>query len=144
MKPEQKFWKFLQPKFKTVPHLEVERVENRVSKSMPDVAYTIGPKSVGIHGWIELKVLTSAGNGPGFTIPHFTPGQRSWMRRRGSTGGYVWLLLRTPEHIYLFDHMEAQEVRKLGKSQFTARWRVPDFGIQELAEHLMVDARNWG
>jgi len=143
VKPEQGFWRWLQPKLKTVPYLQVDRVENRVSKSMPDVSYTAGPPPNGVHGWIELKALVKESRTGGFTLPHYTPGQRSWIHRRGRAGGFVWLLLQTPEHVYLYDYMQAQTVKKFGKTDYTAKWSRRDFDVHDFATKIATDSRQW-
>lgn len=84
------------------------RVENSVLPGTPDVNGCYK----GFEFWIELKTIsrwpTRAGS---ILIPHFTPQQRIWLKKRCAARGSAWLLLRvdaTREHFLLYGADAAQ------------------------------------
>jgi hypothetical protein len=83
--------------------LDAIAVENPCLPGTPDVEC--------IHGWIELKQLPRwpKTNGP-IKIPHFSPQQRIWLRRRWQTNQTSWLLLRVTPEWLLFDGETAARV----------------------------------
>ncbi len=76
-------------------------VESPCSGGIPDVNF--------IHGWVELKCVKEwPKRGGPLRIPHFTPQQRVWMRKRwrayGEEIGYgVWMLLQVDSDYLWFD-----------------------------------------
>jgi len=77
--------------------LDAISVENKVYPGTPDVNY--------VEGWIELK---KAGRWPRsakttLKIPHFTPHQREWLRRRHAAKGKAHLLLQVRQDWLLFE-----------------------------------------
>ena len=77
-------------------------VENRVKTGTPDVN--------DIPGWMELKRLRSWPNRGGVVaLPHFTLGQRLWLRRRGKRGGQVMLVLQVRKQWLFFNWDYAYE-----------------------------------
>ena len=124
MKPEILFWRWLKSKLSGVSGFKFERIENRVGKSTPDIAYSwgydttarqssmsllesISPLARGGHGWIELKCQKAPKIRDTFRpikIPHFTEGQERWLRERGNMGGYCFLFLELGDELLLYDH----------------------------------------
>lgn len=89
--------------------LDAMAVENSVQPGTPDVEF--------IGGWIELKsVDRPVREGTVVQVPHFTPLQRLWLKRRCDRGGKAWLLLRIGTDWLLFDGRVA--AAKLGCSTF--------------------------
>ena len=112
MKPEILFWRWLKSKLSGVSGFKFERIENRVGKSTPDIAYSWGhPIRSDMydsgHGWIELKCQKAPkirnADRP-IKIAHFTKGQEKWLRERGNMGGYCFLLLELGDELLLYDH----------------------------------------
>ncbi len=86
-------------------------VENKVRAGTPDVNY--------IPGWMELKWLRSWPNRGGVVaFPHFTLGQRLWLRRRGKRGGQVMLVLQVKKQWLFFNWDYAYEF--VGKTETRA------------------------
>jgi hypothetical protein len=83
---EQNFWVLLR---KNLP-LKLYRVENKVSRGMPDVHFASKEK-LGMSGWVELKYL------PEFPKRQMTVGlkkhQAMWLKEY-SNYGQSWLLVR--------------------------------------------------
>ncbi len=85
------------------------RVENGVDMGTPDCNT--------IHGWFEYKhVKEWPKRGGPLRIPHFTPQQRVWLRRRwrthgeGDKGHGAWMVLQVARDIMLFDGETAARV----------------------------------
>ena len=76
--------------------LDAISVENAVMPGTPDVEF--------IGGWVELKYVPAWPKrlGTALAVPHFTPIQRAWLRRRIRRGGKAWLLLRVDCEWMLF------------------------------------------
>lgn len=106
---ESNLWMHLRQKMRR--RWEAERVENRIGSGMPDVAYTIRN-----HGWIELKFLAKATDGP-VRVRHFTPEQRNWIARHGNRSGRVFVLMQIERHYLLFDHRHVFEIGDLTLEQ---------------------------
>lgn len=72
-------------------------VENPVHAGTPDINCSLG--------WIELKWLRRWPKSPDdiVRIPHFTPRQRRWLRKRWNTDQRAWLLLQCGREWLLFD-----------------------------------------
>jgi len=76
--------------------LDGQPIENRLKGGTPDVNY--------IGGWIECKWLRSWPIREGIIkIPHYTLGQRLWLRRRGQRGGNVHLALQVNKQWLFFN-----------------------------------------
>jgi hypothetical protein len=133
---ESQMWSSFQKVFKAFGDLV--RIENAVAAGTPDVNYCFH----GCEGWIEFKEVAEwPPNGGPLRVPHFTPRQRLWLRRRRRAGGRAWLLLRvraTSEWL-LFDGAVAAEL--LGTSarevlQLAAR--VSQVGLAHPSQLLTV------
>ncbi len=87
--------------------LDAVPIENRLKAGTPDVNY--------IGGWMELKWLRSWPVRDGVVLlPHFTIGQRLWLRRRGARGGVAMLVLQVGKQWLFFDWKYAYDY--VGKS----------------------------
>ncbi len=76
--------------------LDAVPIENRLKAGTPDVNY--------VGGWMELKWLRNWPVYGGFVmLPHYTHGQRLWLRRRGKRGGVAMLVLQVNKHWLFFD-----------------------------------------
>ena len=76
--------------------LDAVPIENRLKAGTPDVNY--------IGGWMELKWLRSWPVRDGvISLPHYTNGQRLWLRRRGKRGGVAMLVLQVGKNWLFFD-----------------------------------------
>jgi len=96
--------------------LDAKTVENSIGPGTPDINY--------IEGWIELKWLR---NWPRrddtiVTIPHFTLGQRRWLRNRHERGGNAWLLLQCRVEWLLFHGLDAHDY--VGRLSRTGLYKV--------------------
>lgn len=72
--------------------LDAYAVENPCVPGMPDVEF--------VGGWVELKYVPAWPKRKYITvvrIPHFTPIQRAWIRRRAKYGGRVFVVLRVED-----------------------------------------------
>lgn len=118
-KPEQVVWDFLKSLMDPVPGFMMDRVENELNRSMPDVTFSYR----GHHGWIELKAIDNPETLPKkycgvFKLDKFTTGQRLWLRNRGHIGGCCWLLIKTkntedprmPGYLVLLSHQQVDWV----------------------------------
>jgi hypothetical protein len=116
---------------KALKTLDAVSVENPAYPGTPDVCY--------IEGWIELKQVNHWTAGV-LRIPHFTPQQRVWLRRRWRKGGEAYLLLQVQLDWLVFDGVTASEiVGRSDKGQLEEaalkKWRGQD-GKRELAAWL--------
>lgn len=98
---ESDLWRMLHKR--TAMHGHFERIENMVGAGMPDVTYCVR----GHEGFIELKQIAAFPVRPETVvpIPHYTPQQRIWARRRLAAGGKVYTLLEVVRPVpsyYLF------------------------------------------
>lgn len=76
--------------------LDMQPHEDKLTQGVPDLSF--------VNGWLELKYRAKW---PRFsdtvvTIPHFTPQQRQWARRRATAGQPCWLLMQVAEEYLLF------------------------------------------
>jgi hypothetical protein len=82
---------------KALKELDAFSVENPTYPGTPDVNY--------VEGWIELKCMKrwpeNADTSP-VLVPHFTPQQRVWLRRRAKRKGNVFLLFQVAQEWLLF------------------------------------------
>lgn len=83
--------------------LDAVCVENAARYGTPDVNY--------VEGWLELKVLARWPRGV-VKVPHFTPQQRVWLKRRVRLGGSAHVLILVDKDWLLFDGSWAAD--KLG------------------------------
>lgn len=82
--------------------LDPVRVENPCHPGTPDINFA--------EGWIELKKAARwPPKGGVLALPHFTPQQRIWLRRRFEVGGNVYLLLQVRDDWLLFRGDKAAE-----------------------------------
>jgi len=125
----------MRPKvIKTLKWLHAKPVENSVGPGTPDVNC--------IPGWIELKWLRAwpKRHDTVVALPHYTKGQKMWLRKRWQCGGGAWLLLQCRKEWLLWEAPEAQEVGTLTYEQLldtcTAYWQ---FGLKgkELGQCLI-------
>lgn len=86
---------------KALRPLHAVAVENPVCPGTPDVNYA--------DGMLELKSLPEWPTDPRSTllVPHFTPQQRLWLRKRHLAGGRVHLLLKVEDDWLLIPGYEA-------------------------------------
>jgi hypothetical protein len=111
--------------------LDAIAVENPAYPGTPDVCY--------IEGWIELKQVDKWTAGV-LRIPHFTPQQRVWLKRRWRRGGEAYLLLQVERDWLVFDGATASEIvgrgdRRQLEEAALKNWRGLD-GEKELAGWL--------
>jgi len=104
MGSERSLYKTINKNMKS--YWEVQRVENLVGPGTPDLYYTLNKEST---GWIELKYLESwpTHGSTVVRINHYTPQQRNWIKRFGSNGANVFLLLQVEKDYLIFDWEEA-------------------------------------
>lgn len=90
--PEQRAWDDLGPQIKNLTSC-VDRIESiGTGAGIPDIAYSWQNG----HGWIELKADEKCiAPGDSINLSHYTPIQRTWMRRRTAWGKNLWLMVRT-------------------------------------------------
>ena len=90
---EQSMWNTVREKMRG---LDPVRVDNPADPGTPDVNY--------VEGWVELKQVDSWPKRPAtpLRVPHFTPQQRVWLRRRVLSGGKAFLLLKVDRDWLLF------------------------------------------
>ena len=117
MKPESKLWQWLRKQLRgaTGFQSEFERIENRVGRSTPDIAFSmkVNPSMTGIHGWVELKscgVSEARKKSGNVNVPSYTEGQKRWLQRRGKLGGRCYLFLELGDDIFLFGYQYAPQV----------------------------------
>lgn len=89
MTKERSLWTWLRDGTKGAPTLDMERVENGVSRGTPDVDGVYKGRSFKI----ELKRVTLLQNSRGNVRVDFEVMQVPWLRRRWERGGAVWVLL---------------------------------------------------
>lgn len=120
---------------KALKPLDAISVENPARPGTPDVNY--------IPGWLELKKLDrwpkNADKSP-VLIPHYTPQQRVWIKRRWRLGGPVFLLLQVGRTWLLFEgDVAATLVGHLNRSELEERayrWWPDGLNEAELLECL--------
>ena len=117
MGSEASLWKTVSKNMKDF--WEVQRVENLVGPGTPDVYVTM---NTGNMVWIENKHAHKWPKRPStpLKLDHFTPQQRSWIRRHGAKCANVFVLLQVDTDYFLLDHIEAQNIGgKHWDEQFT-------------------------
>ena len=121
--------------------LNAKAIENPIGPGTPDVNY--------IEGWIELKWLRAwpVKSDTVVRLPHFTIGQRRWLRDRSRLGGNAWLLLQCKQEWLLFTGPDAHDyVGKMTREGLyrccRMRW-TRGLKDKELVECLKRDWDNW-
>jgi hypothetical protein len=94
---EKNFWSYMRG---SIP-LKMYRVENKVSKGMPDIHFV---KS-GNSGWIELKYVKNFEPNKKINIG-LKQEQHLWLKEYKSYRGKCWILLKADNTILLFDGAE--------------------------------------
>ena len=94
---EKNFWSYMRG---SIP-LKMYRVENKVSKGMPDIHFV---KS-GNSGWIELKYVKNFETNKKINIG-LKQEQHIWLKEYKSQRGKYWILLKADNTILLFDGAE--------------------------------------
>ncbi len=94
---EKNFWSYMRG---ALP-IKMYRVENKVSKGMPDIHFV---KS-GNSGWIELKFVKSFESDKKINIG-LKQEQHIWLKDYKSQRGKCWILLKADTTILLFDGAE--------------------------------------
>lgn len=107
MGSEASLWKTVSKNMKEF--WEVQRVENLVGPGTPDVYVTM---NTGNMVWIENKHAHKwpKRSSTPLNIDHFTPQQRSFIRRHGAKGANVFILLQVDTDYFLLDHTEAPNI----------------------------------
>jgi hypothetical protein len=135
MSSERQMWATLRQKMGR--RWFAERIENRLGKGTPDVAFSI----CGAHGWLELKHLHAwPPEGHVVKIPHYTPEQKLWLR---ACGKGCWLLLKVGKEWILFDHAQAQLVGSITREAMMVSMRMywsPSIIPEELTSILSGQA----
>lgn len=128
---------------KALKTLHAIPVENPMRPGTPDVNYA--------DGWIELKWKRSWPKKPESIVqlPHFTPWQRRWLKKRYeiSRAGACWLLLQVGREWMLFTGRDAADyVGLVGREGLykvaRVRW-TSGLKDKELIECLTRDWANW-
>jgi len=91
---ESNTWKTLRRALKS---LDPVRIENRLEKGTPDVNF--------LYGWIEVKQIDKwpVRKETPLRVPHFSPDQRTWLRRRWRAGGLAAVAIKVERDWLLFD-----------------------------------------
>jgi len=87
---------------------DVDRIESSVARDVPDVYFMLpdqGPRHPATTGWIELKQIPKWGfqKYRVTMVPHFTAGQKKWLREHWEAKANCWLLLHvrmTNEYLF--------------------------------------------
>lgn len=113
-KPEQILWDDLSSVMKG--HWEADRIENGVGRNIPDVWFRFGGQDA-FTGWIELKQIFrwNIRKTVPTKIPHFTSGQKRWLKLNHEAGANAWMLLNvrlTNEYLFI----PGSEVSLIGDS----------------------------
>jgi hypothetical protein len=92
--------------------LDPQRVENVLAGGTPDCNYSAG--------WIEMKYLEAWPKRESTLVIIRTlverPEQVAWLRRRWTSGGAAWIMLRVDRQLLLFAAPDARAVR-LGRTR---------------------------
>lgn len=88
---ENGMWLYMRKLFPQQGHGDWQRIEDSLSKGVPDVNYCIA----GVEGWIELKYIEEWPKRDKTPVRfRWTKEQRIWAGRRLRAGGVVWVLLK--------------------------------------------------
>jgi hypothetical protein len=114
-KPEQKLWDRLSVIMKG--RWRADRIESETARDVPDIYFMLfdqGPRNPSITGWIELKQIKNWHQYRSHVtqVPHFTYGQKKWLREHWEAGENCWLLLQVEKtnEILFFSGHKAQFV----------------------------------
>ena len=114
MKPEHKYWnKYIEPRMRTA--WDAQRHEDKISLGIPDVSFGICSSNFEkINGWIELKYVKEypKRETTPVKLPHFTPFQRNWLKKRQRYGGNCWLLFGVHDDNFIFEGNQTDGVGK--------------------------------
>lgn len=103
---EANLWKYLA---RTLGGMwEAQRHEDKHSIGIPDLSYATDH-----HGWIELKKISCPSLVKPIKIAHFTPAQKSWVKRFGAKCGHVWVLIQIDRRYLLFGWWSVDQIGKL-------------------------------
>jgi len=110
MGSESSLWKTLYTNMK--PFWEAERIENAVGIGVPDVYATMNS---GRMVWIELKHVHywPKKETTQLKIKHYTPQQRSFIRRHGKKGANVYILLQVERDYFLLTWQAALRIGEM-------------------------------
>lgn len=101
---ESALWKTV--KTSLAPFGRIQRIENRLSAGIPDVAYVLRPRhdARAASGWIELKYLPSVPNNLDrlLKIRHLTAAQALWLAAEANAGGHACMILHAAEYYFVF------------------------------------------
>lgn len=90
------------------PGVHVERVENGLSRSTPDVEASCGAGGF----WLELKTAARPKR-PGTSVRFaFQPGQSAWLARRWALDRGAWLLVQVGPTRYLVPGAFAEDLEE--------------------------------
>lgn len=111
------------------PYGRLKRIENRLDKGTPDVAYTFKRAS----GWIELKhvPLAPARASTALKIPHLTLEQVQWLNDEHNAGGRAWCLLQVERRYFLLNPSVTTTLFEIGMTDgmlpalATLHWTTP-------------------
>lgn len=88
---------------KLLSSMHAVSIENGVGVGTPDVEY--------VDGWLELKSVDLPKNpDTPVRVPHFTPQQKVFLRKRTACGGIALLFLKAGPWWLLFDGVTAAEI----------------------------------
>lgn len=116
---EQKMWDRLRDAMQG--RWTYERIENKVTKGTPDVAFSMEGK----RGWIELKVLEAWPRKRQLPvrIPHFTREQKRFLslhHRNGGGGCFFFLLVSETNEYLLFSGSRVGAIGFLSRDEMYA------------------------
>ena len=94
------------------PYGRLKRIENRIDKGTPDVAYTIR----GISGWIELKHVPLAPKRAStpLKIPHLTLEQVLWQEEERDARGRALSLVQVERRYFLLNPAVVRTLYDIG------------------------------
>ena len=94
--------------------LDPVRVENSACPGTPDINCSLG--------WIENKYVGRwPTSGRIMKVPHFTPQQRVWLKRRTLFGGRCWMMLQVGRELLLLEGSVAAELVGLADEETLRR-----------------------
>lgn len=140
MGSESSLWSTLRKNMKE--YWEPERVENPAGPGTPDVYITM--KANGKMHWIELKHVHKYPKRATtiIKVDHFSPQQKSFIRRHSKYGGSVWVMIQIEKDYFFFHGFNALNIGELTKEEyFTGADRVWKNRINytELVDCLLIN-----
>lgn len=95
---ERALWRWLREGTRDVPGARLQRVENALGRSTPDVEGTVGTGGF----WVELKRCARPPKRGGTPVRfRFQPGQSDWLLTRWGLDRGAWLLCQVDRDRYL-------------------------------------------